>query len=77
MCAASMRVTESAAVAMRFWSVTKPAPATARSRPSGGCGEFSDAGHFARRFRAAYGMSPTEWRQLHRGAAVLGEATSV
>ncbi|GAA1200449.1 helix-turn-helix domain-containing protein [Pseudonocardia alaniniphila] len=37
---------------------------------------FSDAGHFARRFRAAYGMSPTEWRQLHRGAAVLGEATS-
>ncbi|WP_425554610.1 helix-turn-helix transcriptional regulator [Kribbella sancticallisti] len=24
---------------------------------------FADAGHFARRFRHAYGMTPREWRQ--------------
>jgi AraC-like DNA-binding protein len=28
---------------------------------------FSDFTHFCRRFRAAYGMSPGEWRQYCRG----------
>ena len=27
---------------------------------------FSDPGHFARRFRAAYGSRPSEWQPLHR-----------
>jgi AraC-like DNA-binding protein len=27
---------------------------------------FTDATHFGRRFRAAYGISPREWRQAHR-----------
>lgn len=27
---------------------------------------FASSSHFARRFRDAYGMSPTEWRALHR-----------
>lgn len=26
---------------------------------------FCDAGHFARRFRHAYGVSPRKWRQRH------------
>jgi AraC-like DNA-binding protein len=30
---------------------------------------FSDATHFARRFRSAYGLSPREWRQLHLPSA--------
>jgi len=38
---------------------------------------FPDAGHFARRFRAAYGMSPTQWRQMHRDAPVLGEGAQI
>ncbi|ONI73995.1 hypothetical protein BWI15_11440 [Kribbella sp. ALI-6-A] len=28
---------------------------------------FLDPGHFARRFRRAHGMTPQEWRELHRG----------
>jgi len=30
---------------------------------------FSDPGHFARRFRGAYGMSPREWQQLSDATA--------
>lgn len=40
--------------------------ATLRSKPisqiARSCG-FADAAHFSRRFRAAYGVSPREWRQ--------------
>jgi AraC-like DNA-binding protein len=28
---------------------------------------FTDATHFGRRFRAAYGITPREWRQVHDG----------
>jgi AraC-like DNA-binding protein len=38
----------------------RPIASTARA-----CG-FPDASHFARRFRAAYGVSPREWQQLAR-----------
>ncbi|MGY1804204.1 helix-turn-helix domain-containing protein [Blastococcus sp. SYSU D00922] len=45
------------------------ASAAGRRRPiattARGCG-FSDPSHFARRFRAAYGLSPREWQQLTR-----------
>jgi AraC-like DNA-binding protein len=38
---------------------------------------FTDPTHFGRRFRAAYGLSPSEWRQAHKprssGAPRLGE----
>ncbi|OMI36385.1 helix-turn-helix domain-containing protein [Streptomyces sparsogenes] len=30
---------------------------------------FASAAHFSRVFRAAYGMSPSEWREAHRPAA--------
>ncbi|MGX5654912.1 helix-turn-helix domain-containing protein [Geodermatophilus nigrescens] len=39
----------------------RPIAATARA-----CG-FADASHFARRFRAAYGMSPREWQRAAAG----------
>lgn len=29
---------------------------------------FRDATHFGRAFKGAYGMSPREWRELHRGS---------
>jgi AraC-like DNA-binding protein len=35
------------------------------------CG-FTNATHFARRFRQAYSMSPREWQQRHRGAGPDG-----
>lgn len=41
-------------------------------RPSAAVGDvawswgFADARHFARRFRAEYGWSPTEWQRDHR-----------
>jgi AraC-like DNA-binding protein len=28
---------------------------------------FTDPGHFAKRFRAAYGLSPREWQRLDAG----------
>jgi AraC-like DNA-binding protein len=33
---------------------------------------FLDPGHFTRRFRAAHGMTPTEWRRLHDQASGSG-----
>ncbi|WP_308288479.1 AraC family transcriptional regulator [Streptomyces macrolidinus] len=38
------------------------------SRGSWRCG-FSSPSHFSRRFQAAYGVAPSEWRRL-RGAVV-------
>ncbi len=40
---------------------TRPIAAVARA-----CG-FSDPSHFARRFRAAYGMSPSQWQRVAAG----------
>ncbi|MFI8192008.1 helix-turn-helix transcriptional regulator [Streptomyces sp. NPDC085946] len=37
---------------------------------------FADAAHFSRSFRAAYGMSPSEWRRI-RAAAADGRAGEV
>jgi AraC-like DNA-binding protein len=62
-----------AGISLEQWLITERLDAARRAldRPAGrppaiaavaaGCG-FTDAGHFARRFRAAYGMSPREWR---------------
>ncbi|MEV7007961.1 helix-turn-helix domain-containing protein [Streptosporangium sp. NPDC051022] len=36
---------------------------------------FGDATHFSRAFRAAFGMSPREWRALHAGAGSRAHAT--
>jgi AraC-like DNA-binding protein len=33
---------------------------------------FTDPGHFAKRFRAAYGLSPREWQQLNAPAGPAG-----
>jgi AraC-like DNA-binding protein len=41
---------------------------SSRSRPIASIAAawgFVDAGHFTRRFRAAHGMTPQEWRRLH------------
>ncbi len=35
---------------------------------------FADPGHFARRFRAAYGISPSEWQHIHREPEPPGAA---
>jgi AraC-like DNA-binding protein len=32
---------------------------------------FADSTHFSRRFRQAYGMSPTDWRRMHHGQTAL------
>jgi len=39
---------------------------------------FADSTHFSRRFRRAYGMSPRDWRQSHRGlpATLMDKAIS-
>jgi AraC-like DNA-binding protein len=44
----------------------KPSISTIATR----CG-FRDPAHFARRFRAAYGMTPTEWRRLALDARAM------
>lgn len=38
---------------------------------------FTDAGHFARRFRAAYGLSPRDWQRLHQLATRAGTGAPV
>jgi len=62
-----------AGISLEQWLITQRLEAARRvlARPAqhppaiaavaASCG-FTDAGHFARRFRAAYGMSPREWR---------------
>jgi len=42
---------------------------TASIAATGRAWGFSDPGHFARRFRAAYGMSPGQWRRLREGSS--------
>jgi AraC-like DNA-binding protein len=66
-----------AGISLEQWLIAERLEAARRAldRPSAsppgiaavaaGCG-FSDAGHFSRRFRAAYGLSPREWRDRAR-----------
>lgn len=48
-------------------SLGREGPATVTIAATSRRWGFSDPGHFARRFRAAYGMSPREWQNLHHG----------
>ena len=42
-----------------------PGPPPVDRRDRHACG-FRDPSHFTRRFRAAYGMTPRDWQQVHR-----------
>ncbi len=47
--------------------LTEPAAAHRTIAAIGRSSGFTDPAHFTRRFGDAYGMSPRDWRKLHRG----------
>ena len=56
----NLRLERARAELVRPAAATPPIAAVARRVG------FVDASHFSRRFKAAYGISPREWRLLHR-----------